>query len=250
MGGMGALFVLGLLMLAGGRKPTRARARAEPEPEQTKPKRVPKPSGGKAKRTAEDAAMRLQAYLLGGGDFGWRGRASDNVERAQKLMGGVVPDGIVGPATRRRAKQLGFELPVRPPAISPEQAARKLAAYLKRTGRFGSRTDRVPQVRLAQRDMGLRAAQQDGIVGPTTRARAAAFGVTLPVRTRSSGFDDDDLDDDEVGWGDERVTASGYGGEFTEGQANYEPLGGAIELTSEEIALEHAIRNTPWQQPS
>jgi murein L,D-transpeptidase YcbB/YkuD len=62
---------------------------------------------------------------------------------------------------------------------SPKQAAQELAAFLKRTGRFGSDRDRAPEILAAQRDLGVAA---DGIVGPVTRTAAAKQGVRLPPR--------------------------------------------------------------------
>lgn len=73
-----------------------------------------------------------------------------------------------------------------PPDPAPslaKQAAQALWMFLTRTGRFGSATDRVPQVMAAQRLLMVKA---DGIVGPITRAAAAAVGVTLPMKPSST----------------------------------------------------------------
>jgi peptidoglycan hydrolase-like protein with peptidoglycan-binding domain len=82
-----------------------------------------------------------------------------------------------------------------PKAAAPAQAAPQkqgrtaydtallLAAFLKKTGRFGSKTDRPAEVALAQRDLGLEA---DGIVGPQTRMAAAKAGVMLPAKPKAA----------------------------------------------------------------
>jgi peptidoglycan hydrolase-like protein with peptidoglycan-binding domain len=64
-----------------------------------------------------------------------------------------------------------------PGGRSPQAAALQLLAWLQATRRFGSSSDRPAEVRSAQEDLGITA---DGIVGPQTRARAAAVGVELP----------------------------------------------------------------------
>ena len=62
---------------------------------------------------------------------------------------------------------------------SPMQAAKDLASFLKKTGRFGSSRDRPAEVRAAQRDLKV---TDDGIVGPKTRTAAQRAGVTLPLK--------------------------------------------------------------------
>lgn len=57
------------------------------------------------------------------------------------------------------------------------QAARDLTRFLIRTGRFGTLKDRPQEVIAAQTALGVK---PDGIVGPRTRAAAAAVGVALP----------------------------------------------------------------------
>jgi len=75
--------------------------------------------------------------------------------------------------------------PPSPPSAATQQqrlakdAAQDLAAFLRATGRFGSSSDRVPEVQAAQRDLRVAA---DGIVGPVTRAAAQRAGVKLPAK--------------------------------------------------------------------
>jgi murein L,D-transpeptidase YcbB/YkuD len=66
-------------------------------------------------------------------------------------------------------------------------AAKKLLAFLIKTGRFGTLAhdpgpkDRPREIKEAQAALGV---TQDGIVGPKTRAAAAAVGVAIPQRPR------------------------------------------------------------------
>lgn len=82
-------------------------------------------------------------------------------------------------------------MPMPPPELTAEQqkqraAAQKLLAFLIKTGRFGtlahdtkSKKDRPAEIKEAQRVLRV---SPDGIVGPKTRAAAAAVGVALPER--------------------------------------------------------------------
>lgn len=87
---MGAVFGLGLLLLlaagAGGKKP---RATS---------------------RRGWEASTALKAYLLGGGNWGWKGSRSPQVAAAQRILG-ITTDGIVGPDTRRATLRYGVRLP-------------------------------------------------------------------------------------------------------------------------------------------
>ncbi len=210
---------------------------------------------------ARQAAELLRAHLAEpGANWGYAGHENKFVATSQRDMG-LVPDGIVGPATRARALELGVTLPPRmlvltpvsepkalaapaeklpaaaaktkvaaapkaaaapkpkpkaaaakpasktvqstvpkpPPkpvltervaspaapdgARAPAQAAKDLAALLKKPGaNFGSKGSTDERVASCQRDMGGITA--DGIVGPGTRARAKALGVTLPARIK------------------------------------------------------------------
>lgn len=165
------------------------------------------------KRTPKQAALDLAAFLKRTGRFGSGVDPVPEVAEAQFDLG-VKRDGIVGPVTRAAAAKQGVKLPAKPaaPAASrtapkptraatkpaprgvptraaaprgggsgaraPAQAARDLAEFLRRTHRFGSKTDRPAEVQTAQRDLGVPA---DGIVGPRTRAAAKRAGVTLPA---------------------------------------------------------------------
>lgn len=194
-----------------------------------KPKRVRDgPSSAEARKTAEQAAAMLRIYLLGGGDPGTRYRHVGNVERAQRLMGKIRETGYVDAYTRARAANLGHALP--PPLTydTAEQAAKALAAFVQRTGRFGHDKDRPPEIRAAQRGMGMPRREQDGIVGPKTRLRAVALGVTLPARP--------DKYPDRVS------------GPYQEGQANLELSEEDSEVMQDLAAIEDEIRSQdPWQ---
>ena len=188
------------------------------------------PSSAQARRTAEQAAAMLQLYLTGGGDPGTRYRHVANVERAQRLMGKLRETGYVDAYTRARAANLGHPLP--PPLTydTAEQAAKALDSFLKRTGRFGWDKDRPPEIRAAQRGMGMPRSAQDGIVGPKTRLRAVALGVTLPPRPDTYGQTDS------------------VSGPYQEGQANAELSEEDSEVMRELAEIEADIRSQdPWQ---
>lgn len=116
--------VLGLALLALSAKRTRAADTPRPGPPGPKPPRPtpprpPHPRPPKPKppiyakvdpRKAFEAATALKAYLIGGGNWGWRGKRSSQVAAAQKLLG-VKADGIVGQNTRAAARRVGVTLP-------------------------------------------------------------------------------------------------------------------------------------------
>lgn len=62
--------------------------------------------------TATDAARALREWTKQGGNQGTKNNRSATVKRLQGLMGftGADAEGIIGPKTRTRAKQLGFTL--------------------------------------------------------------------------------------------------------------------------------------------
>jgi len=62
--------------------------------------------------TASEAAASLREWTKQGGNQGTRNNRSATVKRLQGLMGfsGKDADGIIGPKTRTRAKQLGYTL--------------------------------------------------------------------------------------------------------------------------------------------
>jgi murein L,D-transpeptidase YcbB/YkuD len=146
-----------------------------------KPATTTKPAQGSNAQMA--AAQQLSIYLANTNDFGAKGKPSASVKGFQTQMGGLTADGIVGPKTRARAQALGVILPQ--PSAAPAQtssgakaAAATLRDYLAKTNDFGSTAHPSQSVKVAQQAMGGIAA--DGIVGPKTRARAQALGVTLP----------------------------------------------------------------------
>jgi hypothetical protein len=87
--------------------------------------------------------------------------------------GGAVNDNAVPPAAA--TPDAAFQR-------TPKQAAEALQAFLQRTKRFGSGSDRPQEVKDAQRDMGIKA---DGIVGPITRKTAQLWSVSLPSNPRA-----------------------------------------------------------------
>lgn len=87
------------------------------------PKNLPKPAKAalaaavakaqkETKPTPDQAAKILQIWTKGGGNQGTKNNRSATVKRCQELMGfsGSDADGIIGPATRARAKALGYVL--------------------------------------------------------------------------------------------------------------------------------------------
>jgi hypothetical protein len=65
--------------------------------------------------------------------------------------------------------------------LTPTQAAAMLASYLRKKGsNWGWKGGRSEVVRRAQRLMGMPVAEQDGIVGPKTRAAVASYGARVP----------------------------------------------------------------------
>lgn len=62
-------------------------------------------------RNARDAALYLRDFLKRTRRYGSKKAPVQEVKDAQRDMGGLVIDGIVGPKTRARAKQLGTTLP-------------------------------------------------------------------------------------------------------------------------------------------
>ena len=84
------------------------------------------------------------------------------------------PAPAVGPAPMPPPAPIDAEV-----VRTPKEAATALLKFLIATGRFGSKTDRVPEIAEAQRDLGITA---DGIIGPATRKATKAQGIALPVR--------------------------------------------------------------------
>lgn len=74
---------------------------------------VPEARPAPAGVSPEEAARVLRAYTVDGGNQGTKANPSAVVRRSQELMQGIAVDGIVGPETRTRAKQLGYVLALR-----------------------------------------------------------------------------------------------------------------------------------------
>lgn len=97
-------------------------------------KKLPKPAkiaiasavakAEKVKPTPDQAAKILYIWTRGGGNQGTKNNRSATVKNCQALMG-LGADGIIGPKTRKRAKELGFILAPRsaqkPGAVGYEQ---------------------------------------------------------------------------------------------------------------------------------
>jgi hypothetical protein len=156
------------------------------------------------------AATELAGYLKRGGRPGSKAAPAPGVSRLQRIMGGIAADGVVGSETRARAVELGVVLP--PPrrgsgtklvpvtpvpkkpgqgtpgtvGIAPKDAAEALKTFLEAAGLagMGTRAKPSPDVAKLQRAMG--GLKADGVYGRVTQARAAALGVQIPPRPRSS----------------------------------------------------------------
>lgn len=61
------------------------------------------------KPTPDQAAKALRLYTRDGGNQGTKAYPSETVRKAQEILG-LTPDGIIGPKTRRRCKELGYTL--------------------------------------------------------------------------------------------------------------------------------------------
>lgn len=102
--------------------------------------------------------------------------------------GGTKPDqSILQPPASDASKTLQPPLTATlPSGRSPKTAALQLLAWLKATRRFGGGSDRPNEIKDAQTDLGVK---PDGIVGPKTRAAAAAVGVDLPRSPRDAAIE-------------------------------------------------------------
>lgn len=97
----------------------------------------------------------------------------------QRVVAETLPPGAIV----QQAKPAAAPPPVAPEdpdALARQQtAAKRLLAFLVKTGRFGNKADRPNEVRQAQAELNV---TPDGIVGPKTRAATKAVGVALPPR--------------------------------------------------------------------
>lgn len=183
----------------------------QPEPEPS-----PKPAPVLRKREAAERLYYLVGQLLHSkryGELGTGANPNQQIARLQAAMGLIEADGIYGPKTRARGKELtGMEFPVRlraaptappvptptapqPPAPEPPipseklttrdskfEAAEKLYAHIESGGARGFKRRPSEDVREAQKTMGG-GLVPDGIYGPKTRARGAELlGKPFPPR--------------------------------------------------------------------
>jgi hypothetical protein len=155
-------------------------------------------------RSPKQAAQALHTYVTGvvrsgrgATDLGSKQKPNDFIAAAQRDMRNVSSDGIYGPKTQARGKELlGQEFPnrygtstkIKPPvppltaANEQQRAAEGLLSYLSQPGADqGVKGKPSAYVKAAQAAMGGLTA--DGIYGPNTRARGAALtGKTFPPR--------------------------------------------------------------------
>ncbi|HET8939219.1 MAG TPA: hypothetical protein VFN67_37500 [Polyangiales bacterium] len=156
-------------------------------------------------RSPKQAAQALHTYATGlvrsgrgAAELGSKAKPNDFVAAAQRDMrGGLASDGIYGPKTQARGKELlGVEFPnrygtgtkVKPPvppltaANEQQRAAEGLLSYLSQPGADqGVKGKPSAYVKAAQAAMGGLTA--DGIYGPNTRTRGAALtGKPFPPR--------------------------------------------------------------------
>lgn len=157
-----------------------------------------------AMRKATQAAQDLYTYATAliraghGERLGSKASPDETVRSAQRDMKGLVIDGIYGPKTMSRGKELlGREFPSRTSAAriapaaarSPDQAASDLynvlspAALAGDVTPFGSKAHPNALVKGAQHDMGQ--LTTDGIYGPKTQARGTKLlFVDFPTRPK------------------------------------------------------------------
>lgn len=138
-------------------------AAVKPKPAATKPaSKAPAKPAVKPPATAEEAAAQAAVNAV-------------IVDAIKRQVDTGVAMAQAAPAPAPAAKPaLTIDVPKR----SPADAAAALRDFLRRTRKYGSKKAPVPEVKAAQADMG--SLTVDGIVGPKTRARAKALGVTLP----------------------------------------------------------------------
>lgn len=84
------------------------------KPSAAKPTLVSTTNTGTPAREPKAAARALRDFLVATQRFGSTADRPNEIMDAQADMGGLKPDGIVGPKTRARARALGFTLPIKP----------------------------------------------------------------------------------------------------------------------------------------
>jgi hypothetical protein len=167
----------------------------------------------RAPRVAARELLNLVSPLIRAGrlaELGTKEAPSDEIANLQRDMRGLKSDGIYGPKTQARGKELlGIEFPSRsgskrraqaqplpaaPPAPAslatlevqraPQEAAHALYELVTTPPvHWGSTESPNADIRRAQQDMGRIAA--DGIYGPKTQARAAALlRQSFPARSK------------------------------------------------------------------
>lgn len=185
---------------------------SSPPPPATVTPTTPTPSGRTSKQAAQALRDWVNAALKSGNDaaLGSSKAPNDTVAIAQRDMRLIVSDGVYGPKTAARGKELlGVEFPSRtkrrtaatatptptlsipvPPATdisvnkhSPIEAANALLVLLNASApsTWGTRAQPNDVIAKAQADMGGIVA--DGIYGAKTQARGRALtGKTFPTR--------------------------------------------------------------------
>lgn len=183
------------------------------------PPAPPKPDASAPSLSPRAAAQRLYDYARAkvragkASELGSKAKRNGTIKAYQAAMGKISADGIYGPKTRARGKELlGRAFPARvskpkraapppetelapivvneeaPELRSPKEAAQELFDYAKsapkvkgRGAWFGTANAPSSTVEAAQRDMG--GLKADGIYGPKTRKRGRALlGRVFPAR--------------------------------------------------------------------
>jgi hypothetical protein len=147
-----------------------------------------------SKRGPKEAAKDLQLYISNAKNSrGKKGAPASFVREAQldMGMGTAASDGIYGPKTQARMQSLlgvaaskpvtALPPPAPASARTPSQAAQALQAYISNTKNArGKKGAPIATIKQAQKDMGMPAAQQDGIYGPKTQQRMQALLTATP----------------------------------------------------------------------
>lgn len=168
-----------LLMFLAASSRTSSSSSAAPAPKPSGAARVTKPAAAKPKPPPPRQASKAPAKQV------VKPPATAEEAAAQAAVNAVIVDAIkrqvdtgVAMAQPAPAAPAKPALTIDVPKRSPADAAAALRDFLRRTHKYGSKKAPVPEVKAAQADMG--SLTVDGIVGPKTRARAKALGVTLP----------------------------------------------------------------------
>jgi hypothetical protein len=135
-------------------KPVPVKPPAKPTPPPPAPKAAPKPKPKPAPKPKEKKAPKPAPTV----------KDKPPVTLAQEIQGPPAP--ITNKTT-------------------PKEAAGNLAQYARLGGALGVRGAPAPYVEQAQKAMGMRPIEVDGIYGPNTQAFGTKLGIKMPTRVRS-----------------------------------------------------------------